>query len=78
MKPRKSSGQKWEDLGQLALDVRHIARQQNIPVLTAMQGLSVIDMTANLAKVRDGQKGQFDISAMFANMKMEEVVNATF
>jgi replicative DNA helicase len=123
MKPRKASGQKWEDLGQIALDVRHIARQQNIPVLTAMQvkqeaikngknpvynmtdmansfmvihhadtvlslkmkdpvaamqGLSVIDMTANLAKVRDGQKGQFDISAMFANMKMEEVVNATF
>ena len=123
MKPKKSSGQKWEDLGQIALDVRHIARQFEVPVLTAMQvkqeaiknaknpvynmtdmansfmvihhadtvlsiklkdpvaamqGLSVIDMTANLAKVRDGQKGNFEISAMFANMRMEEPSNVNF
>lgn len=123
MKPKKSTGQKWEDLGQIALDIRHIGRQYNIPVLTAMQvkqeavknsknpvynmtdmansfmvihhsdtvvsikikdpvsamqGLSVIDMTANLVKVRDGQKGQFEITAQFANMRMEEIANATF
>lgn len=123
MKPKKSTGQKWEELGNIALDVRHIARQYEVPVLTAMQvkqeaiknaknpvynmtdmansfmvihhadtvlsiklkdpvaamqGLSVIDMTANLAKVRDGQKGNFEINAMFANMRMEEPPNVTF
>lgn len=123
MKPKKSSGQKWEDLGQIALDTRHIARQYNVPVLTAMQvkqeaiknsknpvynmtdmansfmvihhadtvvsiklkdqvaamqGLSVIDMSANLAKVRDGQKGSFDITAMFSNMRMEEQNTSSF
>ena len=123
MRPKKSTGQKWEELGNIALDVRHIARTFKIPVLTAMQvkseavknsknpvynmtdiansfmvihhadtvlalklkdpvaamqGLSVVDMTASTPKVRDGQKCQFDISAMFANMRMEEQANATF
>lgn len=123
MRPKKSTGQKWEELGNIALDVRHIARTFKVPVLTAMQvkseavknsknpvynmtdiansfmvihhadtvlalklkdpvaamqGLSVVDMTASTPKVRDGQKCQFDISAMFANMRMEEQANATF
>ena len=123
MRPKKSTGQKWEELGNIALDVRHIARTFKIPVLTAMQvkseavknsknpvynmtdiansfmvihhadtvlalklkdpvaamqGLSVVDMTASTPKVRDGQKCQFDISAMFANMRMEEQASATF
>ena len=37
MKSKKVSEQKWETLGQLALDLRHIARTYNIPVLTAQQ-----------------------------------------
>lgn len=123
MKPKKSTGAKWEDLGNLALDVRHLARQYNIPILTAMQvkqeaiknsknpvynmtdmansfmvihhadtvlslklkdpiaaaqGLSIVDMTANTAKVRDGMKCQFDISAMFANMSMIEQNTSSF
>lgn len=117
MRPKKSTGQKWEELGNIALDVRHIARTFKIPVLTAMQvkseavknsknpvynmtdiansfmvihhadtvlalklkdpvaamqGLSIVDMTASTPKVRDGQKCQFDITAMFANMSMTE------
>ena len=123
MRPKKSTGQKWEELGNIALDVRHIARTFKIPVLTAMQvkseavknsknpvynmtdiansfmvihhadtvlalklkdsvasmqGLSIVEMTASTPKVRDGQKCQFDISAMFANMRMEEPIGATF
>lgn len=117
MRPKKSTGQKWEELGNIALDVRHIARTFKIPVLTAMQvkseavknsknpvynmtdiansfmvihhadtvlalklkdpvasmqGLSIVEMTASTPKVRDGQKCQFDITAMFANMSMTE------
>ena len=123
MRPKKSTGQKWEELGNIALDVRHLARTFKIPVLTAMQvkseavknsknpvynmtdiansfmvihhadtvlalklkdpvsamqGLSIVEMTASTPKVRDGQKCQFDITAMFANMRMEEPANATF
>ena len=37
MRPKKSTGQKWEELGNIALDVRHIARTFKVPVLTAMQ-----------------------------------------
>lgn len=123
MRPKKSTGQKWEELGNIALDVRHLARTFKIPVLTAMQvkseavknsknpvynmtdiansfmvihhadtvlalklkdpvsamqGLSIVEMTASTPKVRDGQKCQFDITAMFSNMRMEEPVSATF
>ena len=123
MRPKKSTGQKWEELGNIALDVRHLARTFKIPVLTAMQvkseavknsknpvynmtdiansfmvihhadtvlalklkdpvaamqGLSIVEMTASTPKVRDGQKCQFDITAMFANMRMEEPASATF
>jgi KaiC/GvpD/RAD55 family RecA-like ATPase len=120
MKAKKASDQKWETLGQISLDLRHIARTYNIPVLTAqqvrteairntkstiynmtdlansalvfhhadtilsiktkdpvaaMQGLSVIDLAAATVKVRDGNKCQFDITAQFANMRMEEINN---
>ena len=40
--------------------------------VSAMQGLSIVEMTASTPKVRDGQKCQFDITAMFANMSMTE------
>lgn len=38
----------------------------------AAQGLSILDMMASIAKCRDGRKGSFTISAVFANMKMSE------
>lgn len=120
MRPKKSTGQKWEELGNIALEVRHLARTFKVPVITAMQvkseavknsknpvynmtdiansfmvihhadtvlalklkdpiavmqGLSVVEMTASTPKVRDGQKCQFDITAMFANMRMQEPNN---
>ena len=122
MKAKKSSEQNWETLGQISLDLIHIARTYNIPVLTAqqvrteairntkstiynmtdlansalvfhhadtilsiktkdpttaMQGLSIIELAAATVKVRDGSKCQFDISAQFANMRMEETTTVS-
>jgi replicative DNA helicase len=121
MKTQNPTGQGWQDLGNMALAVRRIARTFDIPVLTAMQvkvesikntknpvynmtdiassfmvihhadtvmslklqnaeaaalGLSTHEMIASIAKCRDGQKGQFSITAVFDRMRMSEVLTS--